>query len=83
MDFAFCGNNFIGVIKTNHAGYPKKFLEQIMKNWPAGLHLVLEAMTSQEVALIAVGYKYNKKKVMFFLFNKGASHTEPASQRRI
>ena len=68
--------NFIGVVKTNHSRYPKKWLEETMKDWPPGSHVVLET-THSDVALFACGYKYNKRKVCCFIFSKGAGHTEP------
>ena len=61
--------NFIGVIKTNHSQYPKKWLEQTMNEWPLGSHLVLEA-THNGVVVQACGYKYNKRKVCRFIFFK-------------
>ena len=42
--------NFIGVIKTNHSKYPKKWLEDTMKEWPPGSHLVLEARLDCQLA---------------------------------
>ena len=69
-------SNFIGIIKTNHARYPKKWIEETMKEWPAGSHLVLEA-EYKEVPIVAVGYKYNKRKVCCFVFSKGMGHTKP------
>jgi hypothetical protein len=68
--------HFIGIIKTNHGGFPKKYLEETMKDWPPGSHLVLEG-TYLDVPLLAVGYKYNKRKVCGFVATKGAGHTEP------
>ena len=68
-------SNFIGVIKTSHAGYCRKFLEDKMKEWPAGSHLVLESSVDG-VDLLAVGYKYNRRKVTCFIATKGAGHTE-------
>ena len=47
-----------------------------MKDWPPGSHLVLEG-TYLDVPLLAVGYKYNKRKVCCFVATKGAGHTEP------
>ena len=35
---------FVGVVKTNSAMYPKTYLEGVMKNWPAGSHLVLQTI---------------------------------------
>ena len=68
--------NFIGVIKTNHSRYPKKWLEETMSEWPPGSHLVLEA-THRGVVVYACGYKYNKRKVCCFIFSKGSGHTQP------
>ena len=66
---------FIGIIKTNHSKFPKKWLESTMKNWPPGSHLVLET-TCEGVDVVACGYKYNKRKVCCFVFTKGAGHTQ-------
>ena len=63
-------------MKTGHARYPKAFLEEKMKEWPGGSHLVLETTTPEGVKLFAVGYKYCKKKCLCFLFTEGASWTE-------
>jgi hypothetical protein len=46
-----------------------------MQDWPSGSHIVLET-TSNGVPLIALGYKYNKRKVICFIATKGAGHTE-------
>lgn len=68
--------NFIGVVKNCSNRYPKDFLYDTMKNWPAGCHLVLESKI-EDVDIIAMGYKYNKQKVIYFVFTKGAAHTAP------
>jgi hypothetical protein len=70
------GGRFTGVVKTSHARYPKKFIEETMLDWPAGSHLVLGA-TVNGVELLAIGYKYNKRKVMCFLSTKSSGHTKP------
>ena len=65
-----------GVVKKSHARYPLKFLEETMKDWPSGSHLVLEGHPQDDfVSLIAVGHKYSSKKVICFLFTKGAGRT--------
>ena len=69
-------SNFIGVVKTSHSRYPKKWLEATMKDWPLGSHIVLEAV-HDGVVVQACGYKYNKCKVCCFVFTQGAGHTEP------
>ena len=70
--------DYIGVVKTNHRKYPMKFLGDTMKGWPGGSHLVMETEIDG-VTLYALGYKYCKSKVMYFIFTKGAGHTEPGT----
>ena len=70
-------SNFCGIVKTAHSRYPKAWLEGKMKQWPAGAHLVLEGTTSTGVRLLAIGYKYNKKKVLCFISTADGGHTEP------
>eukprot|EP00934_Nitzschia_sp_Nitz4_P004390 Nitzschia sp. Nitz4//scaffold475_size5561//3915//5458//NITZ4_009216-RA/size5561-snap-gene-0.2-mRNA-1//-1//CDS//3329552714//4380//frame0 len=67
-------SHFIGVVKTNSSFFPKKFLQETMKEWPAGSHLVLETKF-EGVELLAIGYKYKKSKVINFIATKGAGHT--------
>jgi hypothetical protein len=54
-------SNFIGVVKNSHSYFPKQFLEETMKEWGGGSHLVLQSKY-KGVDMVAVGYKYNKKK---------------------
>ena len=75
---AFKENNALAIlqVKTAMSQYPKKFIESCMKDWPGGSHLVLEA-TLGSAKLHAVGYKYCRKKTLCFIFNHGASSTQP------
>lgn len=68
-------------IKTATSGYPKEYLEEKMKNWPGGSHLVLET-TIDGTKLFAIGYKYSARKVMCFIFNEGAASTEEGTPYR-
>jgi len=72
--------NYIGVVKTNHSRYPKAFLQSKMQTWPAGSHLLLRTVLNKgrnsEKVIFALGYKYCKAKVLFFIFTEGAGHTE-------
>ena len=72
--------NYIGVVKTNHSRYPKDFIMNTMKPWPAGSHLVLRTVLNEgrrnERTIFALGYKYSKSKVLCFIFTEGAGHTE-------
>ena len=47
-----------------------------MKDWPCGSHLLLETETRKETKLCALGCKHNNKRMMMFVFTKGAGHTE-------
>ena len=47
-----------------------------MKEWPGGSHLVMESQHPDGFPLIAIGYKYNSKKVVSFVATKGCGDTE-------
>jgi len=66
---------FIGAVENTHSRYPKAWLEEKMKEWSAGSHLVLKAKI-EGVKLVAVGYKYNQKKVPCFIATEGAGYTK-------
>lgn len=71
-------HEFIGAVKTSSGGFPKKDIERIMKKWPSGSHLVLECTTPETgVSLVALGYKYNSRKVLCFVMTKDAGSTAP------
>jgi hypothetical protein len=71
------GFEFGGPVKTNHKGFPKEDIEEKMKHWPSGSQLVMECTTPTAVKLIAVGYKYNSKKVVCFVFTRNCGLTLP------
>jgi hypothetical protein len=51
-----------------------------MKNMSGGVHLVLEgAHYTTEEKLIAIGYRYNSKKTLFFVMSTGAGSTRPGT----
>ena len=64
------------VVKTAHSRLPKKFLEHEMKYMPGGCWIILEGRTKkEEVDLVSIGYKYNRKKVLVFVCSKDAATT--------
>ena len=67
-------SEFVGVVKNNHAKFPKAYLVEKMERWPSGLHLVLEA-EYEGVQLLAIGYKYNSSKTQLFVTTKSAGAT--------
>lgn len=71
------GEDCILQIKTNHSRSCKGWLEHTMKDYPGGTWIVLEGHAEKEgVDLCQIGYKYNKSKVLTFVFTKGAGSTE-------
>ncbi len=66
------GLHFIGVVKMGHALYPKQFLREIVCPLPSSSRLVLTT-TVDDVDLVAIGYKYNRRKVLFFIATSGAA----------
>jgi len=64
------------MVKTGHTKSPKKCLEDKMKDCTGGTWIITRA-TVDEVDLVSIGYKYNKKKVSTFVMIKGAGSTRP------
>ena len=58
-------------MKTAHAGFPKQYLLNLMKDMPGGVSMTLQA-TVDGISLTAMGYKYNSGKVLFFIATEGA-----------
>ncbi len=61
-------------IKGAHALFPKEALDDALRGHPGGSHLELET-TIKGIKFIAIGYKYNSKKTLFFLAPEGAGAT--------
>jgi len=70
------GHHACFMVKTGHTKSPKKFLENKMKDYPGGTWITMRA-TVDEVDLVSIGYKYNKKKLLTFVMTKGAGSTRP------
>ena len=60
------GAELIGMVKTNTKGFCKDTIEKLTKKWPGGSYLVLRSkpMVPGGRLLIAIGYKYNVRKVL-------------------
>ena len=70
---AKAGHHCCLMIKNGHSRSPKKFLDNKMKEMPGGTWIVLKGRAEKEgVDLVSLGYKYNKKKVLTFVYSKGA-----------
>jgi hypothetical protein len=74
------GHKVIAAVKTNHSRFPKAELEEKMKDYPSGSYLVLECTTpTKQVKLLAIGYKYNARKILLFVATKNAGSTKPGT----
>ena len=69
------GHEGIFQVKQYHSFYPKAFIQEALKEAPGGVHIVLEGTTQCEVPLIAVGYRYSRKTILFFVLTKNAGGT--------
>ena len=63
------GLNYCGPAKTNHKGFCLATLENLMKYWPGGSYLVMKSTPRVPggIPLVAIGYKYNSRKVLVFI----------------
>jgi hypothetical protein len=74
-EVAHRGHEGIFQVKQYHSFYPKAFIEEALKEAPGGVHIILEAKTLCEVPLIAVGYRYSRKTILFFVLTENAGGT--------
>ena len=63
-------------VKQNHGLYPKNVITDILKDAPGGAKVVLSGTHPSGVELVATGYKYNKKSVLYFVSTPNAGSTE-------
>ena len=64
----------IGMVKENTEVLCKDTIGNFTKDWPGGSYLVLwsQPMVTRERQIIAIGYKYNKRKVIYFIVIENA-----------
>ena len=69
------GAELIGTVKTNTKGFCKETIYKLTKDWDGSSYLVLriKPMVTGDRPRIAIGYKYNARKVLSFIVtdNKG------------
>ena len=78
-EMAAAGVDHCMLVKTRHKGFCLAKLENLMKDWPGGSYLVLNSTPRfpGEIPLLAIGYKYNSRKVLGFIATEVAGITEP------
>jgi len=75
-EVALRGHDAVFQVKQNHLLFPKDFIESALKDAPGGVHIALEGTTRDEVQLIALGYRYSRKTILFFVLTKNAGTTQ-------
>ena len=72
------GAKFIGMVKTNTKGFCKENIENLTKGWPGVSYLVLRSkpVLPGYRLLIAIGYKYDAQKVLYFIVTDNAGSTK-------
>ena len=68
------GAKLIGMVKTDAKGFCKETIYNLTKNWPGGSYLVLRSNPMLPVIrpIIDIGYKYNVKNIIYFIFTYNA-----------
>ena len=72
------GAELIGMVKKNTKGFCKETFEKLTKDWPRVSFLVLRSktMVPGDRPLIAIGYKYNVRKVISFIVTDNTGSTK-------
>jgi hypothetical protein len=61
-------------IKTGHGLFPKKIIEDTLKDAPGGVWIVLQS-TYQGIPLVAIGYRYSTCTTLCFVATKDSGST--------
>jgi len=69
-------------VKTGHGLFPKKFIEDTLKDAPGGIWIVLQS-TFQGIPLIAIGYCYSPHTTLHFVTTKDAGCTSKGEPYRM
>ena len=72
------GSDLIGTVKTNTKGFCKDTIEKLTQDGPGGSYLVLSRnpMVPGGRPIIAIGYKYNAREVLYFIVTDNAERTQ-------
>lgn len=76
-EVALRGHEGVFQIKQYHSLFPKQYIEDALMEAPGGVHILLEGKTKDEVSLVALGYRYSRKTILFFVLTKSAGSSKP------
>ena len=68
----------VGIVKTNTKGLCKDNMKKLKNYWPGGYYLMLKGKSAVPgyMPLITIGYKYNVRKVLYFISTKDKGTTK-------
>jgi hypothetical protein len=70
------GHEAVLQVKQYHSLFPKEFIETALKDAPGGVHILLEGTTNDEVPLVALGYRYSRNTILFFVLTKNGGSSK-------
>jgi Transposase IS4 len=77
-EVAVRGQQGIGPVKTAKKFFPAEDIEEKMRDWPGGTHLVMKDVEPyHQKTLLATGYKCNGRKVLTFVATDKSGNTLP------
>ena len=62
-------------VKNNSALYPKEYISTQLKDAPGGTHIVLKGTGPKGTPLMAIGYRYSSKSILYFVATQDAGST--------
>ena len=67
------GLDYCGPVKMSHEGFCLATLENLMNDWPGGSYIMIKSTprAPHDRPLMAIGYKYNSRKVLGFISIEG------------
>ncbi len=69
------GHKGVFQVKQFHTLFPKEYIEEVLKEAPGGVHIVLKGTTRDERNLVAIGYRYSHKTILHFVLTENAGST--------
>ena len=72
------GTDLICLVKNNTKCVCKYYIKNMENYWPGGSYLVFKrnSMLPVDMLILAIGYKYNYLKVVYFISNWGLGSTK-------
>ena len=72
------GADLIGMVKTDTSRFCKETIKKLANDFPGGSYLMLriKPMVPRGHILLAIGYKYNERKVIYVIVTENGGSTK-------